>query len=100
MGAAYAAAQLVKFRQAEAVGTVDEDSVGLGDVQTVFDDSCSHHYVGFISYEFEHDAFELFFAHLAVADDYASFGNEFLNEGSERIYRFDAVVDEIDLAVA
>ena len=37
-GAPDAAAQLVEIGQAEAVGAVDDDGVGVGDVDAAFDD--------------------------------------------------------------
>jgi hypothetical protein len=65
-----------------------------------FDDGGGDEDVGFVADEFEHDAFELFFAHLAVADYDAGFGDELLDEGGERVDGLDAIVDEVDLAVA
>ena len=44
--------------------------------------------------------FEFFFAHLAVADDDAGLGDELLDESGERVDGLDAIVDEVDLAVA
>ncbi len=75
-GAADAAAELVELGETEAIGAIDEDGVGAGDVEAVFDDGGGDEDVGFVANEFEHHAFELFFAHLAVADDDASFGDE------------------------
>ena len=40
------------------------------------------------------------FAHLSVADDNARFGHETLDQVADREDRFDAVVDEVDLAAA
>src|SRR4029077_12936709 len=37
-GAADAAAELVEFGEAEAVGAINQNRVGAGDVQAVFDD--------------------------------------------------------------
>src|SRR6266851_852932 len=48
-GSTDAAAQLVKLRQTETVGAVDQNGVGAGDVQAVFDDGSCHKYVGFIT---------------------------------------------------
>ena len=43
---------------------------------------------------------ERFFVHLPVADDHTRFGHEALNQAADRKNRFDAVVNEIDLAAA
>jgi len=64
-----------------------------------YDGGCDED-VGFIANEFEHDAFEFFFAHLAVGDYYARFGNELGDQSGERIDGFDAVMNEVDLAFA
>ncbi len=100
VGAADAAAELIELGEAEAVGAIDEDGVGARDVEAVFDDGGGDEDVGFVANELEHDGFEFFFAHLAVSDDDAGFGNEPGYEGGERIDGLDAIVDEVDLAVA
>ena len=43
---------------------------------------------------------QLVLAHLAVADDDAGGGNEFLDLGGDFVDGLDAVVDEVDLAAA
>src|SRR6266478_6291954 len=99
-GTTDAATQLVEFGEAEAVGAVDQNGVGAGNVQSVFDDGGGDEHVGFIADEFQHNAFEFFFGHLAVSNDNACFRHQFLHHGSERIDGFEAIVDEEDLAVA
>ncbi len=99
-GAADAAAELIEFREAEAVGAIDEDGVGARNVEAVFHDGSGDEDVGFIANKFEHDGFEFFFTHLAVRDDDAGFGNELANECGEGINGFDAIVNEVDLALA
>src|SRR5207245_11290358 len=61
-GTADAAAELVKFSEAEAISAVDEDGVGGGNVQAVLDGGGGEEDVGFVVNKFEHRAFELFFA--------------------------------------
>src|SRR6266851_5473748 len=99
-GAADAAAQLVKLGQTEAVGAVDQNGVGAGDVQTVFDNGRRYEDVRFIADEFQHHALELFFGHLTVGHDYARLRHELGHHGSERVDRFDPVVNKENLAVA
>ena len=69
MYAADAAAQLVQVGQAVVVGLVDEDGVGVGDVQAALDDRRRHQDVGFAADERDHRLFQLVLAHLPVADD-------------------------------
>jgi hypothetical protein len=73
--AADAPTKLVEFGEAEAVGAVDEDGVGVGDVEAGFDDGGADEDVGLVADEGEHDGFELAFAHLAVADEDSGAGD-------------------------
>src|SRR5207245_6463211 len=99
-GTADASAQLVEFGKAEAVGAINQDGVSARNVQAVLNDSRRYEDIRFVANKFPHHAFEFFFGHLAVSHDHARFGDEFRHHGSERIYRFDAIVNEEDLAVA
>ena len=47
MGTANPAAQLVKLSQAETIRTIDQDGVGVRDVQAIFDDCGGDKYVRF-----------------------------------------------------
>src|SRR5260370_30332042 len=99
-GTTDAATQLIELRQPEAVGAVDQNGVGAGDVQTVLNDGRGHQHVRFVADEFQHYALEFFFGHLAVGYHYARLGHQLCDPGAERIDRFDPIVDEKDLAVA
>ncbi len=100
VGAAYAAAELVELGEAVAVGAVDDDGVGEGDVEAVLDDGGGDEDVVLVVHEGEHDAFELGLGELTVTDDDAGGGDELADEGGELVDVFDAVVDEVDLAAA
>ena len=100
MGAADSATQLIKFGKPESIGAIYKDRIGLGDVETVLDDRRGDHYVRFLADEFQHYAFKLFFAHLAVTHHNAGFWYQFLDQRCERVDRFDSIVDEIDLPFA
>ena len=95
-----AAAELIKFGKAEAIGAVDEDSVGARNVQTVLNDGRGDEDISFIADKLEHDFLEVFLAHLAMSHDDASFGNEFSDEIGEGVDGLNAIVNEIDLAIA
>ena len=74
IGAADAAAKLVKLGEAHAVGAIDDDGVAEGNVESVFDDGGGDQDVGLVMHEFEHHFFEFAFAHLPVADGDARAG--------------------------
>ena len=57
-------------------------------------------HVVLVVHEGEHDALELGFGELAVADDDARLRDELADLGGELVDGFDAVVDEVDLAAA
>ena len=82
-GTTHAASQLVKLGEAQAVGAIDQDRVGAGNVQAIFDDGCSHQHIGFVADEFEHHAFQFFLAHLTVTHDHARLGNQVCDHGPE-----------------
>ena len=69
IGTADAAAQLIELAEAVTIGAVDEDGVGERNVEAVFDDRGRDQHVVLVVHEGEHHAFQLGFAHLAVADD-------------------------------
>ena len=68
----HAAAQLVQVGQAVAVGVVDEDRVGVGNVEPALDDRRRQQNVELVSHEAEHHLFQLGLGHLPVADADAS----------------------------
>lgn len=90
--------QLVEIGEAKAVGAVDEDGVGIRDIDAGLNDGGGEENVGFAFDEFIHDHLELIFFHLAVADDYFCRRNEFIETFGEFVDGFDSVVEEEDLA--
>ena len=83
-----------------AIGAVDDDGVGERNVEAVFDDGGGDEHVEFVVHEGEHHAFQIFLAHLAVADNDARTGHQLLNARCDFVDSFDAIVDEVDLAAA
>ena len=73
---AHPAAQLIEIAQAEAVGAVNDDGVGVGDVQAAFDDGGGQQDVGAAVDEVGHDFLQFAGVHLAVADGEAGLGNQ------------------------
>ena len=95
-----APAQLVQLRQAEAVGTVDQDGVGGGDVYAGLDNGRTEQHVVALLQEFAHDALELAFAQLPVGDGDAGLGQQALELVAHHLDAIDFVVQEVHLAAA
>ena len=64
--AAYAAAELVELREAEAVGVFDDHDGGVGDVDAYFDDGGGDEDVEFVALEAGHGDFFVVGGHAAV----------------------------------
>ena len=69
-GAANSSAQLVEFGKTEAVGSLYNNSIGVGDIQTGFDDGGGNQTVDLSGNEVAHHLFELFRRHPGVGDGY------------------------------
>jgi hypothetical protein len=95
-----AAAQLVQLRQAELVGAVDDDGVGVGDVDARLDDGRAHQHVEALLVEVEHHLLQLALGHLAVGDADARLGHQLLQFALHALDALDLVVQEVDLAAA
>ena len=83
-----------------AVGAIDDDGVGERNVEAVFNDCCRDQHVVFVVHEGEHDALQLSFSHLAVANDDARRRHQFADLRGEFVDRLHAIVDEVDLPAA
>ena len=76
MATAYTSAQLMQLGQAELVGTLDNDGVGAGNVDTGFNDRSSHQNIEASVIEVTHDLFECAFGHLPVAHADSRLGDQ------------------------
>ena len=94
------APQLVKIRQAIPIGIIDENRIGVGNIQSAFDDRRRDQHVEFAGDEVRHDFFEITFVHLAMADAKPRFGHEGFELLSNQVDVVDAIVDKKDLAAA
>ena len=88
--AADAAAELVELGEAEAVGVVDEDHAGIGDVDADFDHGGGDEHVGVAVAEGEHRGLFFFGGHLAVQNGYAQAAQGTFGEAVE--FGFDGFV--------
>ena len=71
-------AELVKLREPEPVGLVDDDGVDVGDVQSALDDGGADEDVEPALVEVQHHFFQLPGRHLPVADADAGLRRQFL----------------------
>src|SRR5690606_35050164 len=97
---AYAAAKLIKLRQAVIIRSVDDDRVRTRNVDAVLDDRCRYQNVEFMIDEIEHYLPKFLLVHLAVTDSDTRVRHDLLQMCGDRLDRFDAVVNEKHLAVA
>ncbi len=100
VAASHASAHLVELRQAEGIGPVDEDGVGVGDVQAVFHDGGGDEYLEFLIDKGVHHLFQMAVAHLGVSHGEADVGHEFAEFVGDVVYGLDAVVNKEYLAAA
>ena len=100
VGASDPSPQLVQVAEPKLVRLVDQNRVGVRDVNAAFDDGGRHQHVEGAVDEARHHIFEVFAFHLAVADANACVGNEALNHARDFLDVAHTVVDEVHLASA
>ena len=100
VGASDAAAQLMELSQAEFVGTMHDDCVGVRDVDAGFDNRCAKQHIGALSIEVTHDAFKFPLVHLSVCNADAGFRKELLETHAGVFNGFDFVMEEVNLTSA
>ena len=98
VGSTDPAAQLMQLRETEAVGTVDNDRVGSGDVDTALDDRRAQQDVELAVIEIEHDLLEVALRHLSVSDAQIGLGHEFRELLLDTANLLHTIVNEIHLA--
>ena len=96
-GAPYPAAKLMELAQAKSVGIFDDEGVGVGDVQTRFNDGGAYQHLDFALCHGLHHIPQGVLTHLAVGDAHADARNPALDRGGALVDGFRAVVEVIDL---
>ena len=97
---AHPSPQLVELRQTELVGPVDDDRVGIGDVQPTLDDGGADQNIEFAFGESQHGFLQLSFWHLAVGDLHRSFRDDLADAIGNLLDALHPIVHEKHLAVA
>ena len=100
MRSADSSSQLMQLRQAEFVGTMHDNSVGVRDVNTSLNNRGAEQDVGSLSIEVTHYLFQFSLVHLAVSYVDTSFRNKFLKLVETVLDRFHFIVKEVDLTAA
>ena len=100
MRPADAAPQLVQVGEAVGVGLVDEDRVGVGDVEPTLDDRRRQEDLRSPLDEVDHHVLELGLREPAVADPDRGVGDELLDPVRHEVDVVDPIVDEEHLAAA
>ena len=89
----------MQIRQAELLGVIDDNGVGIRNVDTAFDDTCRYQYVVFVVHEVENLLFQFFRFHLSVCYTDTGIGNFPFHQGFYLVDILNTVVDEENLSV-
>ena len=90
----------MQIAQTKRMGLVDQNGVGIGNVDAALDDGGRHqHIVGPVD-EIGHDALQLFSIHLTMANAHACIGHQAVDHACHLADVADPVVHEIRLATA
>ena len=82
------------------LGPVDQDRVGVGDIQAIFNDGGGNQHIIFTFGEGKHGIFQRALSHLPMRHNNAGRGDEMLNAISQILETADFVIDHKDLAIA
>src|SRR5438270_2753748 len=100
MRTADAAAQLIELRKSESIGAIDEHGVGVGHVQSGFDDHRRDEYVDLAVDEGAHHFLQVSLPHLSMAHTNTRARDDSPDMFRHTIDRFHSIVDEEHLAAA
>ena len=91
-------AQLIEIAQAEPIGAIDDDGVGVRDIQAAFDDRRREQHVGLAVDKPRHHLLQVIAVQLPVPDHDARVRDQRLELSRNRLDGHDPVVQEKDLA--
>ena len=100
VAAAHTATHLVQVGESEMLGTIDDDGIGIGDVDAVLDDGGGEQHVVVVVDEVEDDVLQLFGFHLSVSHGDAGVRHILMDEFLDTCQVVDAGIDEVHLTVA
>ena len=97
--ATHAAAHLVEVAQSEMVGGINDNGVGVTDVDTILHDGGGDEYVVIVVGKAQNDFLQFGGGHLPMTDSHAGIGHIFLYQFFEVLKRRDAVSHDVSLSV-
>ena len=68
LGSTDPSAQLIQIREAKLIRSIDDDRVGIRNIEATFNDRGANKHVGFAGYESRHDRFQFVRVHLSMAN--------------------------------
>ena len=86
--------------ESEVMGTVDDDGVGIRDVDTILNDGGREQHIVVVIGEVEHNLLEFLRFHLSMTDGHTGIRDILMYHLGNMSEIADAVVDEIHLSVA
>ena len=95
-----APAQLIQLRQTKTVCVIDNDGVGVRNINAAFDDGGANQHIVLARRKFTHHRFELVFMHLPVTDAHARFRHKFAQLVGENADALHAIVHKKYLPAA
>src|SRR5947209_592431 len=96
---AHPAAELVEISQAESVSPVNDDRVGVGNIEAALNDGCAYQNIDITGNESRHHSFELVRVHLSMADVYPGVRQEIRDSVPDALDGLHAVVQKEHLTL-
>ncbi len=96
--APHPAAKLVEISETESIGAIDQDRIGIRNIETALDDGGRDQHIDFPRHISAHHVLELVFLHLAMADFHLRLRAQLADPLRGAKDGVDPVVQKIDLA--
>ena len=90
----------MKVRESEVMSRIDNNGVGIRDIDTILDDGRREQHVIVVVGEVEDDLLEFLRFHLSMSDSHTGIRDIFMDHLRDMGQVADAIVHEIDLSVA
>src|SRR5690242_1226654 len=95
-----AAAKLMQVGQTIPIGLMDENRVGVGDIQTALDNRRGQQQIELMVHKPEHDFLELPLRHLSMCDLQSRLGHDLAQPASNDLNVLHAIMHKENLPVA
>jgi len=91
-------AKLVELREAQSIGSINDDGVGGADIQTGFDDGSAQQNIERTAVEVAHNPFQALFRQLAVSHRQPRPWNQLFDQACHAMDALHAIMNEEDLS--